>query len=863
MAEVLERLEVALANRYAIERELGHGGMAVVYLAEDLKHHRHVALKVLLPDLAAALGSQRFLREIAIAATLAHPNILPLYDSGEADGLLYYAMPFVEGESLRDRLARDKQLPIADAIRITQEVADALGYAHAHDLIHRDIKPENILFEAGHAVVSDFGIARAVSAAGSATLTETGLAIGTPAYMSPEQASGSREVDGRSDLYSLGCVLYEMLSGETPYTGPTPLAILAKKLSEPLPRISVVRQTVPPSLEAVLAKVLANLPADRFSSASEFAAALSGKGFTPAARSRAGARARLVAAAAGAAVLLAAGAFALLSRSVGWQRRSAAENAIYTQLTSDPGEELYPSLSPDGKWLVYAGEATGNRDIYLLSVGGQNAIDLTADSPVNDDQPAFSPDGEHIAFRSEREGGGIFVMGRTGEDVKRVTHAGYRPTWSPDGTEIAYATENVEMNPEDAEGESQIWVADVRTGASRRLATGDGVLPSWSPHGYRIAFTKRGGHPFLVGLWTIAPGGGKPLAVSRDSATSWNPAWSPDGRYLYFASNRGGSMNLWRVRIDEKSGETLSDPEPITTPATRLAQISLAASGRRIAYSSVLLTANVQTLRLEPTSGSVIGDPGWVTSGSQRWSDPDPSPDGQWVAFYAIGQGHIYVARPDGTGRRQVNGDSANDRMPRWSPDGNRIAFFSNRGPRLQLWSIRSDGSELRQLTNADSGLSYPVWSPDGAHMAGSMQARSYVFDPNRPWTAQVPVVLPAPETSPTPWYVNDWSPDGRWICGAYGGHDQGILTYEVRTHRFERLTDHGEWPVWLPDSRHVLFVSGGKAFYVVDRATKQVRKVFTVSSDVIGPPRLTRDGRHAYYTRRVTEADIWLTTLR
>ena len=274
MSDAFDRLRAALADRYTIERELGQGGMATVYLAQDLKHHRRVAIKVLKPEVAAALGSERFLREIEIAAQLTHPHILPLHDSGQADGFLYYTMPFVEGESLRQRLTREPQLPLDEALQITREVADALGYAHALGFVHRDIKPENILFEAGHAVVADFGIARAVSAAGSERLTGTGISVGTPAYMSPEQAVGSRDVDGRSDLYSLGCVLYEMLSGEPPYTGPTAPAILAKKLSEPLPRISVVREVVPASIEAALTKALARTPADRFVTAAQFVEAL-------------------------------------------------------------------------------------------------------------------------------------------------------------------------------------------------------------------------------------------------------------------------------------------------------------------------------------------------------------------------------------------------------------------------------------------------------------------------------------------------------------------------------------------------------------------------------------------------------------
>jgi TolB-like protein len=259
---------------YEVIRAIGHGGMATVYLARDPRHDRNVALKILRPELAAALGPERFLREIRLTAQLQHPQILPLHDSGEADGLLYYVMPYIAGESLRSRLNREPQLPLDEALGIAREVADALSYAHSHDVIHRDIKPENILLSSGHALVADFGIARAITAAGSARLTETGLAIGTPAYMSPEQAAGSQNVDGRSDLYALGCVLYEMLSGEPPYTGPTPQAILAKKLSEPLPRISVVREGVPAGIEAALNKALARTPADRWVTAAEFAAVL-------------------------------------------------------------------------------------------------------------------------------------------------------------------------------------------------------------------------------------------------------------------------------------------------------------------------------------------------------------------------------------------------------------------------------------------------------------------------------------------------------------------------------------------------------------------------------------------------------------
>ncbi|UCG85106.1 MAG: protein kinase [Gemmatimonadota bacterium] len=274
MSDPLERLRTALDGRYKIEREIGSGGMAIVYLAEDVKHHRKVAVKVLRPDLAAALGPERFLREIEVAANLHHPHILPLYDSGEADGFLYYVMPYAEGESLRDRLDREKQLAIDDALQVAREVADALSYAHSHGVIHRDIKPENILLESGHAVVADFGIARAIDVAGGARLTETGIATGTPTYMSPEQAGGEKDLDGRSDLYSLGCVLYEMLAGEPPFTGPTVQAIIARRFTDTVPQIAARRDTAPAGLQAVLQRTMARLPADRYATADQFAQAL-------------------------------------------------------------------------------------------------------------------------------------------------------------------------------------------------------------------------------------------------------------------------------------------------------------------------------------------------------------------------------------------------------------------------------------------------------------------------------------------------------------------------------------------------------------------------------------------------------------
>src|SRR2546429_9096334 len=274
LTDPLARVQAALAGRYTIERELGRGGMATVYLAQDRKHVGPVAIKVLKPELAAALGPERFLREIDTAARLTHPHILPLHDSGEAAGLLYYVMPYVEGETLRDRLEREGQLPLEEAVRITREAASALSYAHSHDVVHRDIKPENILLSGGEAVVADFGIARAITEAGGTRLTETGIPVGTPHYMSPEQASGGGPIDGRSDIYSLGCVLYEMLVGEPPYTGPSAQVVIAKRFTDPVPSVRRLREGVPPAIDGAVSGALAKAAVDRFATAAVFAEAL-------------------------------------------------------------------------------------------------------------------------------------------------------------------------------------------------------------------------------------------------------------------------------------------------------------------------------------------------------------------------------------------------------------------------------------------------------------------------------------------------------------------------------------------------------------------------------------------------------------
>jgi Tol biopolymer transport system component len=870
---------------YRIVRALGRGGMGEVYAAEDLQLNRLVALKTLPPEMALDRERlQRFQREAQAIASLNHPNIVTLYGVEQVGGVHFLTMELVEGRTLGE-LIPAHGLPLLQFLKIAVPLADAVRAAHEHGIIHRDLKPANIMIGAeGRLKVLDFGLAKQArladapldaDAVTAAALTAQHHIVGTAAYMSPEQAQG-QIVDARSDIFSLGVVLYEMATGTRPFRGDTPLSVLSSIIRDTPPPPSNVSDAVPPDLDRVIGRCLAKEPERRYQTAADLRIDLEDLQ-----QLGSGGRARVKHAGSwrrrrrwiGAMIAVPAVIVAVAALTIWRARRPAVGPPApmrpeFTQLTTQPGVEWFPSLSPDGKWVVYAGDASGHRHIYLQSVTGQNPLDISGDSTADDDQPAFSPDGERIAFQSSREGGGLFVMGRTGEAARRVTRNGYTPAWSPDGTRLVYATENVELNPQNMRQKSELWTVNVSTEATERLGEGDATLPSWSPHGQRIAYTNRLGNPMQADIYTLPVSGGRATPVTNDAAVDWSPVWSPDGRFLYFASDRGGSMNLWRLAIDEASGTRLGEPEPLTTPVPLAAHASVSADGRRIAFTSALLTANVQGLAFDPVAGATKGEPSWVTTGSRRWSSPDPSPDGQWVAFYSLvrPEGDIYIARPDGSGLRQITGDAAIDRVPRWSPDGQWIACFSTRSGTSELWKIRPDGSGLLQLTG--QGGSYLAWAPDGSRIAtfGDPLAGQgvWIIDPTRPSTEQKPELLPPALGDPSArFFVNSWSPDRSRLVGEVLGTTPGILMCSLASRTYERLTDVGEWPVWLPDNRRVLFVAAGKAFYILDTRTKQVRKIYSVTRDVIGPPRLTRDGRAMYYSRRVTESDIWLLTLK
>ena len=876
MAASDARMTGTTLHHYRIIRPIGRGGMGEVYAAEDTRLNRTIALKVLPQDVTADPERlSRFQREAKAIAALNHPNVVTIYSVEEADGVPFLTMELVEGKPL-DAVIPRRGMKLAAFLELAVPLADAVSAAHQRGVVHRDLKPSNIMIrDDGRLKVLDFGLAKLSQETGggganTATveqLTAQHGVVGTASYMSPEQAEG-RPVDHRSDIFSLGIVLYEMATGTRPFKGESAMSILSAVIKDaPVPAADL-NPGVPPELDRAIRRCLAKDPARRYQSAADLRNDLEDLAQAHPAGRRPFPGRRTIQWLAAVATLAVASAAAV----VVWRGRTdRVPSATFSRLTAMPGREWFSSLSPDGKWIAFGAELEDNFDIFLQSVSGSNPVNLTKDSAADDDMPAFSPDGERIAFRSSREGGGIFVMGRTGEAVRRVTRSGFNPSWSPDGAEIAFTSGRMDINPQNSEGESELWAVGATGGEPRRIFEGDAIQPSWSPHRRRIAFARRGGAGRKTDIWTIPSGGGEPIALMNDAPLDWNPIWAPDGKHLYFVSDRSGTMNLWRMAIDEESGNARGEPEPLVTPAPFLAHPTISADGAHLAYSSVLRTTNIQRLELDP-SATPVGDPVWVTSGSRLWSNPDPSPDGQFVVYYSSVEpvGHLFVSRADGTGQRQLTGDSAIDRVPHWSPDAKWISFFSNRSGKLQIWKIRPDGSDLQQITDGVEESAYSAWSPDGSRLAvttprAGEHLGTYIVDPSRRWSEQRPATLPPIPGSRYPLAPNSWSPDGQRLIGFAGptSPSSGVFMYTFKTQTYEHLTDFGEWPVWLPDSRHVLFGDGGKHFWVLDTQTKQSKSIYSGGRDVLGPPRLTADGRTAYYSRRVTEADIHLMTLR
>jgi Tol biopolymer transport system component len=418
---------------------------------------------------------------------------------------------------------------------------------------------------------------------------------------------------------------------------------------------------------------------------------------------------------------------------------------------------------------------------------------------------------------------------------------------------------------------------EVATGELARLSEGDAVQPSWSPAGLRIAYWGVPESGSQRDLYTIPASGGKPTAVTRDAAVDWSPVWSPDGRYLYFSSDRGGSMNLWRIRIDERSGEAQGAPEPVRAPAPFVAHISLSRDGRRLVYASTLATESLEVFDFDGDAG-VVRSPSPLTRDVRSFENPRVSPDGRWILGSRASPEDIVLVRMDGTEQRLLTDDPHRDRVPRWSPDGSKIAFYSDRSGKYDIWSVKPDGSDLKRLTDLpERPTFYPFWSPDGKRLLFSSLGGgdSFLIDPEIPWSEQTPELLPPYPSERSEFVPLDWSPDGEHIVGflqSKSGVRSGIAIYSLPTRGFEEILDFGSDPVWLPDSRRILFRGLGPdrardpahyepdfKLFVVDRITKEFREVLAIEGASIDTPALSIDGRKLVLVRTTVDSDIWM----
>jgi serine/threonine-protein kinase len=727
---LLDRLQKAIADRYTIVRELGRGGMATVYLAQDIRNSRQVAVKVLGPELASAIGTGRFNREIEIAARLVHPHIVPLFESGDAEGLLYYVMPLIEGESLRSRLAREGALPVEDAVGIAREVGSALNFAHRHGFVHRDIKPENILLQAGTAYLADFGIALALRGVEQERLTSTGLSLGTPAYMSPEQASGDRRIDERSDIYSLGSIVYEMLAGEPPFEG-SPRVVVARILTERPLRLSAIRPTISEAMSEVVGRAMAKMPADRFRTADEFIRALEQARAQPG-RSRGPRRsfsrrpwAYLLGAGAAASLLL-----AVLTR-LPMRGAERIPPRVDRQLTYS-GDAWGASLSPDGRKVAYLAE-------HLTALVVRNLE--TGDSTVLDRNPGglsywgveWSRDGSRLLYSGHHpsqvqahylipvRGGKPEVVAMNNavlsfglEDTTYVSsynavyYIGSSPTTFQilpgdsavgDGTIIDLRREfsfvfNARVSPDGR------WIASLA-----QRAGGEVVL---------LTLGRDGRHSIVV----------NDLGTPSRAVDDWlRPLyWSGDGRTIYFPRPQGLRWSVWSVRIDPETGAASGAPELVLERLPPGLSFGISGDGRRFIYSGGLASGQLHRIRLGPRGR--LESSSALTTGTSIHIGPDISPDGTQVAYIRQdqdGKADVFLLSIDGGQERRLTSTGLLKSGVAWSPDGRTLAFLEKRKTDAALMVVELGNGRSAQVGPSRGeplNIGYPpVWSPDGRHI--------------------------------------------------------------------------------------------------------------------------------------------------
>jgi serine/threonine-protein kinase len=882
MSSLPSRISGALSTQYRLEHEIGAGGMATVYLADDLRHDRRVALKVLRPELAAVIGAERFLAEIKLTANLQHPHILPLFDSGEADSFLYYVMPFVEGESLRERLRREKQLPVEDAVRIAREVADALDYAHRHGVIHRDIKPENILLHDGRALVADFGIALAASKAGGTRMTETGMSLGTPHYMSPEQAMGEREITARSDVYALGAVLYEMLTGDPPFTGSTAQAVVARVVTEAPRPLLPQRHTIPPQVEAAALKALEKLPADRFATAAQFAEALVAPMATkpiasavvlPAAPRGGGWRARLrdpVTAA------LVATALASVALAVVQARHRAPEAQPPTVRFLFTGSDSAPVAPTDGPWPA-AISPDGSVLVYLVSQPGGSTVLYSRRSneveahPIpgtrNGGQPLFSPDGRWVAFEADGVSKKVRLDGSAPVPITQGA-ANNGADWTT-GDELVVGAGNA------AHGLSKVSVSggDLTPFTVPDSAHGeiDHLWPIGTTDGKAVVFTIWRGALSTSELALVSIDGG---AVTPLGLKGIRPLAVVDGVLVYVRADGavlGVPLDVPHRRLGGKPLPVL-DPVPVVS--------SNGNSGVFVSRGGALITGDQWGLTQLVWMGR-DGSSHPVSEEVRGFAAPRLSPDGRQIAVVVGAERGSDVWIQDletGTlSRLTTTGDIG---MAEWSRDGKSV-FYTAPGTPLH-WAIweQTVGGQASPKRLVEVPFNAPVLSVAPDRRSALLQAVV-----NQSWDI-LSVTLDSGHST-KPFHATSGidvdpniSPDGRWaavVSNESGAFEVYVRSYPEPTVKVQVSVGGGETALWSADGSR-LYYSTGRTIMVAKVATSPGLRVlsrdtaFTRVSNAGGGTAnfdITRDGSRVLVPRPQNTAyhlivvPTWRTELR
>ena len=810
MTTDIGRLTSSLADRYRIERELGTGGMATVYLAHDLRHGRDIAIKVLHPDLGAALGGERFLAEIRTTARLQHPHILPLLDSGDAGGLLYYVMPLATGETLRARLERERQLPIDDAIRIAREVADALGYAHSAGIVHRDIKPENILLQGGHALVADFGIALAVQQAGGQRMTQTGLSLGTPQYMSPEQAMGERTIDARTDIYALGAVTYEMLVGDPPFTGSTVQAIVARVLAERPTPLHTLRDTVPPAVEQATLKALAKLPADRYTTAAEFAAALVDRAPTGEQRTDGDARRPRrrdpLVLGLGAAVIVLAATSALLATRRG--NGAGDPFPVRLELTLDADGPIGPgALSPDGQSIVYSGAAkSGNgRAFYVRRLDQLTSREISG-TDRSFRSPVFSPDGKWIAFILGRRRL-VKVPVEGGAPVTLAAVADYGGLdWSPTGEIIlGFGID------EGLQGLLRVSDAGGPLVPFTRVDTARKELSHQTPRVLADAKTV------VFTIWFGTAEKSELAVTSLDDGTvvplgilGVSPLGVVDGQLVYLNTDGMVMAVPFDLRTRRTSG----------TPTLVQEGISFRGGGGSD-HDEASMTHDGGLVYLRGTENRRLV---WVDrNGKTTPAMETPrelahvrlSPNARQAALTIVTNGKRDIWTLDlAAGTLTPLTTTGTSRNPMWSADGRRILYASTHSGRAGFWWQPADGSGPAQLAVVPRRNPwFADLSPDGRNVVFNGIATTN-FDLE---SVSLDSTHQARELSVSPTAIEAqgrFSPDGRWV--AYLSDESGRTEVYVRPFgegggRVQISVAGGRRAVWGHDGKQLYYWEGNR----------------------------------------------------